>query len=98
MKIAELLNDKTLKPKVKTETLSHWLLDNKLSIDELLVFADTAKDSPKATCIEAIEFATRHDRKIVDETCFHFVSQTLTAKAPRVKWESARVIGNVAHL
>jgi HEAT repeat protein len=30
--------------------------------------------------------------------CFQFVTQALIAKAPRVKWESARVIGNTAHL
>ena len=27
-----------------------------------------------------------------------FVSKTLKEKAPRIKWESARVIGNIAHL
>ena len=27
-----------------------------------------------------------------------FVISSLTAKAPRVKWESAKVIGNIAHL
>ena len=98
MEIAELLNDKSLKPKVKTETLSKWLVDNKITIDKLISFAQTAKDSPKATCIEAIEFATKNDPSIANENCLKFVSETLADKAPRVKWESAKVIGNIAIL
>lgn len=98
MKIEELLNDKTLKPKVKTETLSQMLLDKTLSTDDLIAFARGAKDSPKASCIEALEFATKQNPAIASEACLHFVSETLTEKAPRVKWESAKVIGNIAYL
>ena len=29
---------------------------------------------------------------------FAFVTKTLTENAPRVKWESAKVVGNIAHL
>ncbi len=98
MKISELLNDKSLKPKLKTETLSKCLLDSKISTDELIAFAQTAKDSPKATCIEALEFATKQTPAIANEKCLLFVTRSLTEKAPRVKWESAKVIGNIAHL
>lgn len=98
MKIEELLNDKSLKPKVKTETLSKWVLDKKISTDQLITFAQTAKDSPKATCIEALEFATQKNPSVANEKCLQFVSLTLADKAPRVKWESAKVIGNIAHL
>lgn len=98
MNIAELLNDKSLKPKVKTETLSKWVLDKTISTDELLDFAKTAKDSPKATCIEALEFATRQDPSIASEKCLQYVSQTLAEKHPRVKWESAKVVGNIARM
>lgn len=96
--IAELLSDKLIKPKEKTETLSTWLLQSTISVDELLSFATSAKDSPKATCIEALEFASQQNAVIVNAACFNFVVQSLTAKAPRVKWESAKVIGNIAHL
>ena len=98
MTLAELLNDKTKKAKEKVETISKWLLDGSLPTDELLVFAEKAKDPEKATCIEAIEFATRQNSKIADETVFAFVTKTLTENAPRVKWESAKVVGNIAHL
>lgn len=98
MIIPELLNDKTKKAKEKVETISKWLLDGSLPTDELLAFAEKAKDPVKATCIEGIEFATRQNPKIANENVLGFVTKTLTENAPRVKWESAKVIGNIAHL
>lgn len=98
MTIDELLKDKTIKPKDKTEIISNWLLDDSLPVDELIVFAEKQKDPAKATCIEAMEYATRQNPKIADETVLIFVTNTLASKAPRVKWESAKVIGNIAHL
>ena len=98
MTIIELLNDKTKKAKEKVETIGKWLLDASLSTDELMVFAEKAKDPEKATCIEAIEFATRQNATIADENVFAFVTKSLTENAPRVKWESAKVIANTAHL
>ena len=98
MDIAEIINDKALRAKQKAEALSKLLLNNKISADDLIAFAETVKDSTKATCIEALEFATKEDPNIATKKCFHFVSSTLTDKAPRVKWESARVIANTAYL
>lgn len=98
MNIQELLADKSKKPKEKTETISKWLLGGKMSADELIGFAGSSNDPIKATCIEAIEFATKIKPSIADESVLDFVSQTLTEKAPRIKWESAKVIGNIAHL
>ena len=98
MDFQTLLNDKTLKPTQKTELLYKWLTDHPDRISELLDFAKSAKDPIKATCIEAIEFATKANPGIAASECLVFVSKTLTEKAPRVKWESAKVIGNIAHL
>lgn len=98
MNIAALLNDKVLKAKAQTEILSKWLLENPAQVDELLAAAGTFKDPAKATCIEALEFATKQVPGVANAHCLQFVTQTLTAKAPRVKWESAKVIGNIAHL
>lgn len=98
MDIARLLSNKTIKPKEKTETLSNWLLGGKLTVDNLTEFARNAKDPLKATCIEALEFATKQNPAVANKKTFLFVTDALTEKAPRVKWESARVIGNTAHL
>lgn len=96
MTLDELFKDKAIKAKEKTEMISQWLLDASLPIDELLAFAEKSKDPVQATCIEAMEYATRQDHRIADENVLTFVTRTLTAKAPRVKWESAKVIGNIA--
>jgi len=98
MNIEELLSDKSLKPKQKTETLAKLLLDKKLPINDLISFANTLKDPDKATCIEAIEFATKNSPGIANLNCLKFVSETLSENEPRIKWESAKVIGNIAHI
>lgn len=98
MTLVDLFQHKDKKTKEKTETISKWLLDGSLATDELCVFAENSKDSVKATCIEALEYATKINPNIADENVFSFVSKTLTDTAPRVKWESAKVIGNTAHL
>ena len=97
MLLIGLLNDKTKKSKEKTETISKWLLDGSLQTVELIAFAEKSTDSVKAACIEAIEYATKINPTSADESVFLFVTRSLTDKAPRVKWESAKVIGNIAH-
>ncbi len=98
MTLNELLADKATKPKEKIEMISKWILDGSLPTDELMAIAGSQKDPAKGSCIEAIEFATKENPKIADESVLRFVTETLTAKAPRIKWESAKVIGNIAHL
>jgi HEAT repeat protein len=96
--ITSILTDKQLKAKEKTEAISKLLLDKKVSMDDLIKIAQSSKDSEKATCIEAIEFATKVNPAIASSSCLAFVSKMLAEKAPKVKWESARVIGNIAPL
>ena len=98
VKLDKILEDKALKQKAKTEALSKLLLAKKLSIEELIAYTQKADDTLKATCIESLEYATKQNPSIATEKCFKFVSKTLADKAPRVKWESAKVVGNIAHL
>jgi len=98
MTIEELFEDKTKKAKEKVKTIAKWLLDGSLSTGELLAFAEKAKVPEKATCIEAIESATRQNAKIADKSVFDYVTKALSDSAPRIKWESAKVIGNIVHL
>ncbi len=98
MTIDQLLKDKTKKAKERTETICTWLINGSISTDELLAFAEKSKDPEKATCIEAIEYATKLNPTIADESVFDFATKMLTENAPRIKWESAKVIGNIAHL
>lgn len=98
MNFQEILNNKEIKPKEKTEMLSQLVLNSPTIINELIVFAKSSKDPIKATVIESFEYATKLNPEISSKTMLQYVSQTLTEKAPRVKWESAKVIGNIAHL
>jgi hypothetical protein len=98
MDINELLKNKEIKSKEKTEILSQSILSRKITVGDLISFAETAKDSPKATCIEALEYASGKKPEIINEKCFVFIVENLTAKAPRIKWECAKVIGNTANL
>lgn len=98
MMIEEVFSNKSIKPKERIQVISNMLLERKMSIDELIARARQLKDSPKAACIEAIEFATKADSAIASRECFNFVSAMLAEKTPRIKWESAKVIGNIAHL
>lgn len=98
MEILEILSDKTLKPKAKIEKLSQNIIDKNISVNDLMSYAKTAKDAEKGTCVEALEFASSKNPKIINKKCFDFVVEYLTDKAPRVKWECAKVIGNTASL
>ena len=98
MDLLTLLNNKTIKAKAKTETICDWLLTNKISLKDLATITEKLKDPTKATCIEALEFATKQRPDVIDKKIFSFVTACLNSKAPRVKWESAKVIGNTAHL
>lgn len=96
--IIDVLNDKSLKPKERTTRLGELLSSGALTADELVACAKTQKDSPRATLVEAIEYASKKEPKVVTNAAFDFVIGSLEDKAPRVKWESAKVIANSCQL
>ncbi|SRR5258706_9919169 len=98
MTLDELLKDKTIKAKAKVVQIGDWLLNGKLPFDELLAFTETQNGANKATCIEALEYATKKKPDIAAESLLTFVTMTLKEDEPRIKWESAKVIGNIAKL
>ncbi|WP_312553842.1 HEAT repeat domain-containing protein [Empedobacter brevis] len=98
MTIEQVFQDKTLKAKAKVSTIGEWLTNNELPLDELLAYAEKQKATDKATCIEAIEYATKKVPAIADESLLEYVTKALKDEEPRVKWESAKVIGNIAKL
>ena len=96
--IEKIFQDKSIKAKDKVKILGEHLLNGELSLDKIVAYAEKQKAPNKATCIEAVEFATKKVPSIADENLLDYVTKTLTDKEPRVKWESARVIGNIAKL
>ncbi|MEZ4804737.1 MAG: hypothetical protein R2852_04435 [Bacteroidia bacterium] len=98
MTLEQIFEDKTIKAKSKVSQIGNWLLEGTLPIDELLAFCENQTKPIKATCIEAIEYATKREAKIADETVLTFVTEALKEDEARIKWESAKVIGNTASL
>ncbi len=94
----DLLLSSKEKTKEKTEALTQWLERNYEDINLLVDFANESDETIKATCIEAIEIVSKERPQIVSEYCFEFVTKALAEESPRVKWESAKVIANSAHL
>lgn len=92
--LKEIFENKALKPSEKTKAILALVGDKKIKVNELLAFAKAGKDPVKATCIEAIEFATQKDATLLNAEGFDFIVQSLNDKAPRIKWESAKVIAN----
>lgn len=98
MNLNQIFEDKTIKAKGKVALIGDWLLIQELPLDELLAFAEKQKASDKATCIEAVEYATKKTPNIANEPLLNYVCNSLKDQEPRVKWESAKVIGNIAKL
>ncbi len=98
MTIEQVFQDKTIKAKGKVSTIGEWLINNEIQIEELLAYAEKQKATDKATCIEAVEYATKKVPTIADKSLLDFVTNALKDEEPRVKWESAKVIGNISKL
>ena len=98
MDFKTFFSDKTTNSKIKTESLAKAILDKEITIDEILVFASLQKDPIKATIIESIENVTKQKPEFITEKNLHFIIESLSEKAPRIKWESSRVIANTIHL
>lgn len=96
MTLTELFADSSMRAKAMAKEVGASLTDGHLQAAELLAFAKLQDAVPKATCIEGLEFATRERPDLVDGHMLDFLVESLKDDAPRVKWESARVIGNVA--
>ncbi len=96
MTLEEIFQDKSIKAKAKVATIGDWLLIKQLPLDELIAFGEVQSPIYKATCIEAVEYATKKQPEIATDNLLLFVTKALDDPEPRVKWESAKVIGNCA--
>jgi len=96
--LLSLVTDKSMKSREKTARISQLLLEGQITIDELIETAGSQKESNKTVLIAAMELSTKTKPAILNEKGFEFAGECLSEKAPAVKRESARVIGNTAHL
>lgn len=96
--IMELMIDKELKAKEKTARLADALLNGEVRFEDIATFAVGAKEPDIANCMEACEYATSRNPRLSGPEMLGFAVRHLSAKAPRLRWEAGKVIGNIAHL
>lgn len=94
--IKEILKSKK-KPKEIVELLAEALKRDKKLIVELIQCFEEGTTAEKGNCMEGIEYVTKEKPEFA-ENCLDFVIAHINDKAPRVKWEACRVIGNVAKI
>lgn len=96
--LISIVQDKAIKAKEKVSLISQLLINNKISIQQLIDTAKAVNDTHKATIIESMEYASKIKDDVITDKGFAFAIESLKSDAPRLKWESAKVITNTAHL
>lgn len=95
MNLLDEIKKSDKKPKDLCSYIAKLLTDKKPSIKEFAEVMTKGRDSERGTCIEALEYATQ-TKPAIAKTYFPGVIKCLSDKAPRVKWEAAKVIGNIS--
>jgi hypothetical protein len=96
--VIAILENKGIKAKERTLAVSGLLLNNKISIDDLVQLAGRQTVSDKGTLLAVMEFVSKGHPEIINGKAFKFVISCLKEDAPRTKWEAAKVISNIAQL
>ncbi len=92
--IDEILKSKK-KPKEIITLLAEKLKSDKGLVVNLIRCFENGSVAEKGNCIEAIEYVTKEDPEFA-KNCLDFIIEQINNKAPRVKWETARIITNTA--
>ena len=95
MKILDEIKKSDKKPKELNAYIAKLILEKKPTAADFAETLALGNDAERGTCIEALEYATQTKPELA-KTYLSEVIKCLADKAPRVKWEAARVIGNIA--
>lgn len=83
------------KPKEKVSLLAKKAKEDKKFLDGLVEYFKIGSTAEKGSCIEAMEYVSQ-DKPDMVVPFLNFIIENINYNAPRVRWESARVIGNLA--
>ncbi len=83
------------KPKEKVNLLAKEVKENRISVRELIEYFGLCSISEKGSCMEAMEVVSRENPEILLPH-IDFIIEQISSKAPRVKWETARVVANIS--
>jgi HEAT repeat protein len=92
--IAEILSSK-LKPKEKVTVLADRVSADPASVAELIRCFEEGNKSEQGACMEALGQAIGRN-PVLGKRCLDFIVRNLDSAAPRVRWEAARAIAEIA--
>lgn len=93
-KIEEILKSRMIS-KEKVIKLADEIKNDKNILSGVIDYFNGGSTADKGNCIEAIELVTEERPEIL-LPYLEFLIEQIDHEAPRVKWESARAIGNMA--
>ncbi len=94
-KIAQILESEG-KSKAKVKILSEALKSGAIAPKAVELAISEVEGPTRATLVEALEGATRKRQDLVDAHLFARIVECLWDAAPRVRWEAAKTLANVA--
>jgi len=83
------------KSKEKVSLLANKVKKDKKLLDEIIEYFEVGSIAEKGNCIEVMEYVSQDEPELI-LPFLGFVIEHLNDDAPKVKWETARVIGNLA--
>ena len=95
MKIIEEIQQSKKKPKELVMLLTKEVKKNKKLVSELVDCIKTGSDVEKGICLEVTKYVSK-DNPGLTEPCIDTLIKYINYDAPKVKWGTARVIGNTA--
>ena len=95
MNLIDTIKKSDKKSKALVEFLVRQIEKEKPTVHDFELALKMGSDAERGSCVEAMEFISQKKPEFVI-SFIPLIITTLSDKAPRVKWESARVIGNIA--
>jgi len=92
--IRDILQSKK-KPKEKVSLLVKKVRKDINLLDEVVRYFEVGSTAEKGSCIEVMEYVSQ-DKPDLILPYLDFIIKHINDDAPRVKWETARVIGNLS--
>lgn len=96
MKIVEIVGNKSLRAMEKRSQIISVLIEDNLSLNELVTECDSLNDKQMAIILEAIEVITNKKLKHLDSDYIEFVGKYILSDNNSCKREASRIVGNLA--
>lgn len=96
MNLIEILTDKSLKGAEKRAVIISAIVNDSISLNEIMNVSDSLSEKHIAILLEAIEEITNKKLKKVDSSCIAFAEKYIFSDSNSCKREASRIIGNLA--